>query len=64
MLFWSQNSKSSLVCPAASMGSARAQSPNVTMRRTEFLLTFGFPAAVEGKLGGAQGGLAGHQRGV
>ena len=34
LLFWSQNSKSSLVCPAASTGSAR-QSPNVTMRRTE-----------------------------
>ena len=35
LLFVSQYSKSSLVCAATSMGSARAQSPNVTMRRTE-----------------------------
>ena len=53
MLFWSQNSKSSLVCPAASMGSARAQSPNVTMRRTEIPPDSWVPRSRRREVGGA-----------
>ena len=38
-----------LICPAASMGSARAQSPNVTTK--SFLLTLGSPQPSQGSCG-------------
>ena len=44
-----------LVCAATSMGSARAQSPNVTMRRTEFLPDLWVPRSRRREVGGAPG---------